>query len=284
MSSHQESKDELERLIRESRRKSKEIIRRSSNLLQWGQYMTDLADASEKVMEYPSPSSIDWEPIIDSWRYANEQQNEILASVGSVSIQTAMASGSTATYAMTDFAKPNNLVRFVSIDKQDKARAAAEQLSQVIDRLAEKNTVSSLLRQYGLTSAAPEQKSPAELFETAWAAFEKPVTGRSPAATSLIPMRECINGTIAALLRRRPRQEPAKSQQAKITSLGSQLSGDSVSSWAIQSLAERWTSLVDELSDSKQKDFSREEWRDCLWRASLFLMELLQSLDQSKMK
>lgn len=125
------------------------------------------------------------------------------------------------------------------------------------------------------------RKSPAELFETAYAAFEKPVTQRSPAATSLIPLRECINGTIAALLRRRPKQEPAQSQRDKILSICGQLAGGGVPQWAIGSLAERWGSLVYESSASKQRNYSREEWGDCLRRASLFLLEFLQSLDRS---
>jgi len=285
MPSQQQPKNELERLIRESKTKSGDIAKLAGDFLQWGQYMADLSEASDKVLQYPSPSNIDWEDIIGSWQHVNEQQDCVLASVGSVSIEPVISSsGSRIAYAMIDFAKPGNLIQNVSIEKQGEARAAAERLGQVIDRLGNKETVLSLLRQLGLASAVPAKKSPTELFEIAWAAFEKPVTQNSPVVTSLIPMRECINGTIETLLRRRPKQEPAKAQYDKIVSIGSQVARDGVLPSDIQSLADRWTKLVDELSGSKQKEYSREEWRASLRRATLFFMEFLQSLDPTKMK
>ena len=136
MSSHQEPKDELARLIRESRQKSEQIIQKSSELVQFGQYMTDLANASEKVMKYVTPSGIDWKPKIGSWSYANQQQDATLAGMMPISIPTATTSGGTVAYSMTDFARPSSILRFVQPDRQDEARVAAEKLSHVIDRLA----------------------------------------------------------------------------------------------------------------------------------------------------
>jgi hypothetical protein len=167
---------------------------------------------------------------------------------------------------------------------QDDARKATEQLSCVIDRVAEKDNIRSLLQQYGLSTSPSGQKSSLDLFESAWNAFEIPASPEAAAETSLIPMRECINSVIAALLRRRQRQEPAKTQRAKILSIVGQLAGPGVTQWAIESMADRWDKLLDELSGSKQQRYSREEWRDCLRRASLFIMEFLQSLDPSKAK
>jgi len=284
VSFHQEPKDELVRLIRESREKSEQIVQKSDELAQFGQYMTDLANASEKAIRCVIPSGIDLEPKIDAWSYANQQQDAILAGMMPISIPTATTFGITVAYSMSDLARPSNIIRFVPPDRQDQARIAADQLSHVIDRLAEKNKVLSLLCQYGLTGATPGGKSPAELFEMAYAAFEKPVTQTSPATTSLIPMRECINGTIVALLRHRPKQEIAKSQRAKVLSICAQLAGHGVSQREIESLAQRWESLLNELSSSKQRDYLREDWGDCLRRASLFLLEFLQTLDRSRMK
>ena len=97
-------------------------------------------------------------------------------------------------------------------------------------------------------------------------------------------MRECINGTITELLRRRHKLKRARSQRDKVLSICHQFAGYGVSEWAMRYLAERWESLVDELSSAKQRHYSRDEWWDCLRRATLFLIELLQSLDRSKMK
>lgn len=282
MASHQDPKDELERLLRESKKKGTQIVNQLRDLLQHGQYITDLADATEGVVKYlPTSSGVDWKPMIDSWQLVNEEQDNIIAGTRSLSV---VPSSSTVSYAMTYLAQPDTFISFVDIDKQDEAWAAAQCLGQVIDGLAEKNKVLSLLRQYGLDSATSGKKSPFELFETACAAFENPAKAGNPAVTSLIPMRECINETITELLRRRPKQEPAKNQQAKILSIGEQLSKTGVPLSAIRSLADRWSQLSDNLSGSKRSEYSREEWRTCLRQASLFLIELLQSLDRSKMR
>jgi len=49
-------------------------------------------------------------------------------------------------------------------------------------------------------------------------------------------------------------------------------------------MASRWDGLVNELSGAKDKQYSRDQWREALRRATLFLIELLQSLDRSRMK
>jgi len=284
MKPDEEPKEELQRIIRESGRKSREIVNRFRDYVQWGQYMTDLSDASNKVVEYMSASGINWNRTIESWRYANKQQDYMLNKMDEMPVSPLTSSGSTAAYAMDYFANPDYIISFVADDKQEEARNASIQLSQVIDRFADKEKVLILLKRHGLSSSTQGQKSPVELFETAWAAFEKPVKQDASADTSLIPMRECINSTIAEMLRRRPGQEPAKSQRDKIISICKQLAGEDVSKWAIENMTAQWENLLDELSGSKQKTYSREKWRDCLRRASLFLMEFLESLDPSKMK
>jgi len=279
-----DSKDELKELIIESKIKSEEIKRQSGDLLQWSQYMIDLADASEKVAINLPSTGIDWKDKIDSWKYLNQQQYQVILGMKNITIQNVSSSGNNATYAMADFTNVSNFINSIPYDIQGDTLAAAVRLGHVIDRFAEKEKVMLLLKQYGLINSVPGRASPVELFNTAWAAFEQPIREGSPAATSLIPVRECINSTISELLRRRPRQEPAKSAQNKIMSICKQLAVPGYSPQAIQYLAERWNRLVDELSDSKQRNYSREEWRVCLLHANLFLMDLLQCLDQSKMK
>lgn len=195
MLSDQERKEELLRLLRESKKNGQEIVKKSSDFLQFGQQVIDLSDVSQELLGYVIPSGIDLEPAIRGWEYVRMQENTILESMGSISLPMAMTSGIAASYAMIDFANPDTIIRFVLPDNQDKARTAAEKLSSVIDKKGEKNETLLLLRQYGLANAPPGQKSPVELFETAWAAFDTPVTPTLPASTSLIPMRECINDT-----------------------------------------------------------------------------------------
>jgi hypothetical protein len=282
MASDEQQKGRLSRLIGEGEKKGQEIAKESGDLVQFGQQVTDLAGASRGVLKYVTPTGIDWEPQMRAWRYVNEQEEAILGSMKSISMPTATSSASTAAYSMLDFANPHAISSFVVPDRRAEAITAVQRLSNVIERQAEKGRVLSLLRQYGLATAAPGQRSPMELFETAWAAFEKPVA-RDSASTSLLPVRDCMNGAVAALLRRCSRQERTSKNHEKILSIGEQLAGNAFPQSAIQDLAGRYEELTDKLSASKQRSYSREEWGDLLRRATLFLRELLDSMDQSKM-
>lgn len=287
MPSHENkrSKDELLWLIRESNRKGADIKGKAAQLGQWGQFMMDLAHASEEVIQYVEPSAVDWKPLKGSWTYANEQQDAVLLGMGGTGeIPAVTMSGTANAYSMTYFASSDNVVRFSQPEKQDESQSAALQLSYVIDREADKRKLLRLLKQYGLDKAGGSNKSPVQLLETAYAAFENPPGEELSAETSLLPMRECINAAIATLLRRRPQQKPAKSPRNKVLSICTQMAASGVPQQAIQSLAQRWEGLLDELSASKQNELPRGEWCNRLRRANLFLQELLQSLDQSKMK
>jgi hypothetical protein len=277
-------KDDLLNLIKESRNKSRFVVKRASEIGEYSQYVNDLADASERAISCVSYTNIDWQPQIRSWRYLNQHLDGISRDIGQISIDVASSSASTATSCMLDFVNPDHFAQFASPDREMEARTAAINLGNVIDRLAEKSKALELLHEFGLSTTAPGRKSPPELLEAACAAFERPVTQGSAASTSLIPMRECINSTVAALLQRRPKQEPAKSHRDKILSIGSQTAHSGITDWAIELMADRWEKLSKELSSSKQKDVPREEWMAIMRRAMVLLIEFLQSLDQTKMK
>lgn len=279
MSKDEEKKDELLRLFREGKNKGQEIIKKASDFTQFGQQVTDLADVSEEIFKYVPPENIEFPQILPAWEYVHLQEDTILGNMMNI----ATTSSSTVAYSMTDLAIIKNITRFVPADRQNEVNFATQRLSRIINSQIEKDKVLSILREYGFTNATSGRKSPTELFEIAWAAFEKPVTQSVPASTSLIPMRECLNNIVAELLRRRPGQERVKPKRNKILSICHQFAVSGVTEWAVNSLANRWENLHDELSGSKDKNYSRLQWSDCLSRASLFLIEFLQSLDQSKM-
>lgn len=66
------------------------------------------------------------------------------------------------------------------------------------------------------------------------------------------------------------------------------LKHDSISMDEIKSLANRWgqrkDGLVDKLSGSKNTKINREEWWSSLRLATIYLTELLQSLDPAKLE
>jgi len=277
-------KDDLLNLIKESRSKSSSVVERASKIGEYGQYVSDLADASESAISCVSSNNIDLQPQIRSWRYLNQHLDGINRDMEQINFNVASSSASTATSCMLDFVDPDQFAKFASPDREVEARTAAINLGNVIDKLVEKSKALELLHEFGLSTSSPGRKSQVDLLEASCAAFERPVTQGSSASTSLIPMRECINSTIAALLQRRPKQEPAKSHRDKILSIGIQSAHSGITDWAINSMADRWEKLSNELSSSKQKDIPREEWMAILRRAMVLLIEFLQSLDQKKMK
>lgn len=277
-----DQKDKLLSLIKKGRKNSQLVVKRASKVLEYSQYISDFADASEKVITLTP--SMDFRLQINSWHYLNQNLEAINRGMEPTNFSLAASSCSTALSTMADFAQPEQIIKFALPNNKDEAWAAAVALGSVIDKMADKVKALDLLHKFKLSTAAPNGKSAVALLETACAAFERPVTQEDPVSTSLIPMRECINTTIATLLRRRPKQEPAKSQKDKIISIGNQTALDGVPDWAISSMAERWDKLLDKLSSSKKADIHRSTWRATLQESLLFLIEFLQSLDQTKMK
>jgi len=285
--SREEPKDRLERLIRESGEKAIKITQLTGNIAQWGHEVSDLANASNKVIQYPPPPGFNRENAIGAWEQVVSQEDSVLSGLQRFSIPPVTTSGSAAAFSMAEFANPNAFVCNVPPGKHEAACNDAEQLGYVLDKLADKESVLTVMKQTDLNMAATGKKSPVELFEIAWAAFEKPVTTDSPANTSLIPMRESIKESVEHLLRLRSKQELTRNEYAKILSIANQLAYDGTSQADIQSWADRWSGkggLLDQLSSSKGKNITREEWRGLLRKASLFLREILQGLDHKKFK
>jgi hypothetical protein len=284
-SSQQKPEDQLSERILKAKNQGNEITKKASEYQRYGQYISDLANESLAITKYGIPSHIDLDPKLQAWSYVNQQQQLILDAFSIAPLPLNTASAATASYSMLEFTDPDNIVPFVPIEKQPEVQAHVARLSDIIDRQAKnREEILTLLNQYGLNVTTSGRKSPAELFEVAWKAYEKPVTDPPSSVTSLIPMRESINAVIMLLLKLRRNQEKTPNEITKIQSIMRQLAGDTVSPTAIDNLANRWHSLNNELSGSKQLNLVRHEWLAIIRRATLFLLELLQSIDPLKMR
>ena len=286
MTDEREEREELIELMRNAAAKGKEISGYGSDLQRYGQNLIDFVGAGIPCMEYPMENRPP-EPLRQAWLYANDEADTLLSGLGSISpplIQSSTdATSGTVIGAMADYANPGKFVTLVPKEYEARAKQDSERLRSVFNRAAEKAKVLELLCRCGLTS--PNRTglaSPTELYKTAWAAYEKPATTTNPASTSLIPMRECINETVDALLRRRPRIEEAGRQEAKIRSIGKQLARDGVPVHIIDSLADRRSTLNSKLSDAKTAKHSRDMWMAVFDEANQFLYSLLSILDPGK--
>jgi|GEM_PF-6871339 len=291
MAEQEDPKVALERLIGESERKSQEQKAISDELSRTHQNVIDLAQASRELLKYRPTGLIDYEREIPAWQRLNGQQDAMATGMQQLpyfelrAASTSSASGTISIYEV------DNFIEWVPPAQHDNAYRAVQQLDYVLNDVADKTEVLNLLREFGLDKAVAGKKSPLELFQTAWQAYENPATDTSPLITWLIPMRESVEATIDALIQRRPNQEPAKGWRRKILSIGSQAGRPATGEVDFQDLADQWQvggsvrpALEDELSDAKRASHDRAVSLTVLRRATLFLKQLLLSIDPARLR
>jgi hypothetical protein len=284
MSEEKKPEEELSKIMQRASEKAQRIIDFNDNSKKLAQQIIDLSNAGDNILKYPIPSGINLSTTINAWQRVSDQTDDVLGKLSAIPLYTLSSVASGVNFTMTQFITSDRLYSFLPLQQQSAAITAQKNLGQVIDQSIRKDDITRLMQQFGLVTSPVGKKSAAEQFETAWMAYETPVTQSSPVNTSLIPMRESIETIIQELMRRRPRQEPAKNQKGKIISIGEQLARDGISRSDIESWALQWEKLANELSGSKQANISRDEWRDLLRRAALFLQEILQGLDPTKLR
>ena len=153
MSSDEGQKEELGRLMRHGGQKGREISEKSAEFGQFGHQVADLASAGERVLKYVVPSRVDLQPKIDAWRFLIEQEDDLLGHLKSISMPTASTAGTVSAEVMMDFARQDTVIRYVQQERQNDVAEAAERLSAVIGRQADKKDVLLLMRRCGLSQA-----------------------------------------------------------------------------------------------------------------------------------
>lgn len=284
------TKPEVVKLVQDSKKKAEELSRLGREFIRRSQEERDLADATLEVLECSLFSADINERVFNAWQSENDLQSKVINIFQSPFTHLYVSTAAnTVAYVMTDFTSPQGYDPSQNPEAYKNALRASERLSNAIGKLADKEKVLPVLRQFQLDKASPGKESPLVLFETAWAAYEIQVIDFSPATPSLIPMRECIDETFAHFLRLRPAQENTKRAHGKVISIGTQLFYSSIPLKDIETLANQWDpigsrGLQDDLSSSKTASIPREEWLRLLRKATLFLREFLQNIDPVKLR
>jgi hypothetical protein len=272
----------LEHVLRSVEEKGAQLAGRGRAITWSGQYIQDLAHETFSVVRSGLPPGA-VEVLIVGFEVIDHQADRALATIGVVSVPAVNSTAGTAASAIAIALNPIALLQNFPAEERPLALNGLLRVRSVAMRGTETERVLEMMRQHGLDTAAKGRKSPAELFKTAHDAFEAPVSPGNPISTSLIPIRSAINDSIAELIRRRPRQEPAKHQRDKILSIGRQFKRDDVADEVVESWADQWTILLKrDLHPSKDADFSREQWALAIENATLFLKSVLEGLDPSK--
>lgn len=276
------SQEAIQSELIEARKNGEKIASLGREITEVGQFLVDLADANYQVLRYfPAP---DPNATLTLWRDFNLNACNAIGSFQN-SMPYISAASSTAGTATTSFFVYRPLsddhIGYLPFEDREPAREAIDNLYRVASRPQIKSKAIDILKEWGLNHRSLNKLSPLELFEIAYLAYEGPVTEEDPTVTSLIPMRSCINGVIAELLRLRPSQVATKKSE-KIQSIGRQLIKDQLGEDSINAWAYQWTMLNDQLSASKDCIISRDDWGLRLHSATMFLVSFLEGLDQSK--
>lgn len=281
-----DKKEEFLQKVYDVRKGGEKIKEIGQGLVAWGQRAVDLADGTDRVTRYIDPSAgINWGSKTASWGRLSDMQGRFLVDYSDPANEATMSTSSTSAAAVVaEYGNPDYVAQHAFYGKELEARTAAVEFSAIIEEFANKDRLMSLLEAYELDKARPGEKASIELLETAVDNYEKPVSEGFAAAASLLPMRSCCESTINQLIQRRPMQEKAKSQGAKIVSIGEQLRFDSIPSDFFESLAKQWQDILNQLSGSKFANYSRPDCKMYLQKAIFFLLELLQSIDPLKMR
>jgi len=134
------------------------------------------------------------------------------------------------------------------------------------------------MRRLGLDKRAGRNRTSLELLRDAQKAF-----GGGPSSV-LIPLRESILKTLAALLARRPTQEPADKAAKQIESVGMQCGREGLPVAHFPDLGTSGKRILDALSGAKQADLPAEKVSALFYEGVTFLNTLLESLDEAKLK
>ncbi len=195
-----------------------------------------------------------------------------------VALSSAVASSSSETFTVVS-ATPNLAPSVLVTVENAKAR-----LRQVFERFPLLNEAESAMQSLGLDASAGDRRTPLQLLSEARSALEQPSLQEGSPASVFIPLRECLESSIAALLRRRHRQEPTPKIGDKITSLGRQCARPGLPTAHFERLATDADRLLNELSGAKQAAMTREQQTALFHRGLLVLNTLLQSVDETLLR
>jgi hypothetical protein len=268
----------IEQIIEEAIKNAEEAKKKGESLLSDIQETSDLGNRTLPMIPFLHPT--EYENLMGLWE--NNKENMILVnkSFSDINFKFSLSSGTTSS------AFDTTSVAFTLIRSGDPVRKIiGEQFMDVVDLPHRKEKAIALFHDLNLDKPLNNVKTPLEQFEIAFEAYEHPVTETNPAITSLVPMRECIRTLIDILLKLRKEQETASGERVKIISIGMNLRKNSITESQVNEWADEWHRLDNEdLSTSKNRPITREEWTSRITRATLFLDGFLDGLDRDKFR
>jgi hypothetical protein len=278
-----EASDELKKVIKEVKEQASQIAKTGRDLTEQGQTIVDLADANLQLNDL-----LHYQPDIEyqimNWQSVSNTLHNVRQGIEGIKVSINSTSGGI-TGSSSDIFNHKTIFEGLPPESRLLAESAKSKINWILDRDSNEKDLISQMISFGLDKADPGKKSPVELIQTGYDAFKRPVAENNPISTSLIPIREAINSSIARLLSQRQMQEEAKNVHSKIVSIGKHLKRDEISNETVEIWADQWERMLDEyLSSAKEQSIKRDEWETRIKEVTIWFKSFLEGLDPQKLR
>ncbi len=276
-------KQDLLRLVSQVEDEASKITSQGREIVKQGQFTSDVARYTKQFIEavpdgFFSPTQ--WDAHTNIWQNALERATTYKDSLGNP-MSFALIADSTATSSTTIIT--SSLIVRLPPETQGAAQKAYEGFEQTLEQANIRKDIDTETNRLGLIALTGKETISSLLVQAEQAFTTPSIKEVSPPAV-LIPLREAIDQTYSILLRRRPVQEPAKTDSDKVRSICTQCGQIGIDNAQIDLLTGEAPQLKKLLSGAKQDSLSRDVVREHLNRGLIYLLTLLRALDASKMK
>jgi len=281
-----ERKDRLANILGGVDERARELEKMGRTLSQEARRAMDTASFERNILtNIPNDKSLPpetWDRSEFIWKEWGQHADNVLNINPDVIAFSAVTASSTAAVSLS-------VVGIMSMCDLNATQRDAIQLQsiryhQTIDRPAIVEDVRGSMRRLGLDIRSLTHQSALVILENSVAALDRPVSGDGGPVSILVTLRECIDAVITELIRRRPKQEVAKSFDDKIMSLGKQCGRPLLSNDHFVSLAFDGKKLTDVLSGGKQRALTRDQLIEFFNDGLMYLRGLLLSIDETRLR
>lgn len=278
-------KRQLLQILREGEDTDAEVQRQAQGIVQEAQLARDIRKVFYGAVKIIPDDSVftsgEWDHFASSYRAQKAAAVDLLARLNQrprYDVASSTNATSTVVSVLTAELRPSRQTVFPSL------RQAAADMTTILAREPLVEKVADGIRRTKLDIARGRIRSPLDIIEDSRAALTRPAGDTTSAVAVLIPIREAIENVIEQLLKRRKTQEPTKGVKDKIESIGAQCGIAGLASDHFTRLGEDVAAMLTLLSDSKQKELTREQITGLFSAALQSLRSILDSVDQERFR
>jgi hypothetical protein len=279
-------KSELLNILQKADHDASILTSKGREIVQQSQFISDLARYTAKFIQViPDDSffaSQRWDEYQLDWINTVSQIDAANQAIGhpKSSSLVIVANGTTASSSTII---SSAIIPTLPVSVQRQAWAAYEGFEQLIEQSNLVDEIAVEISRLGITSPKDIESTLSHVRQ-AKAAFDTPSSRDVSPVAVLISIRQAIERVFADLLCKRPTQEKTSGTREKVRSICAQCRRSDVKNEQIERFANEANDLNDLLSNAKQVSFSRDEVREYMNRALLFLRSFLQALDEKKLR